>query len=68
MFLPKGSPDSSGDPEEKGDEDSQTDRSQDRIDQRSLIWPKEKFYHYDRGIRILNGKDGNTDNDQQDDP
>ena len=68
MSLPKGAPDGSGDPEEKGDEDSQTDRSQDRIDQRSFVLPKKKFYRYDLGIRILNGKDGDTDNDQQDDP
>jgi hypothetical protein len=68
MSPPEGGPDGSGDPEEKGDEDSQTDRSQDRINQRSLVIPKKEFYRYDLGARILYGKDGNTYNDQQDDP
>jgi hypothetical protein len=68
IFLPKGSPDGSWNPEEKGDEDSQTDRFQDRIDQRSFVLPKKEFYRHDLGIRILYSKDGDTDNDQQDDP
>jgi hypothetical protein len=68
MSLPKGSSDGSGNPEEKGNEDSQTDRSQDCINQRSFILPKKEFYRHDLGIRILYGKDGNTDNNDQDDP
>jgi hypothetical protein len=68
-LLPfKGGPDGPWDPEKKGDDDSQSNRAQDGINERGLKIPDDEFDRHDRGIRILYREHRYRNDDPQNDP
>jgi hypothetical protein len=67
-WLSERGPDFSGDPEKEGEQDSQPYRPHDRVDQRGFKPPEEEPDQHRRGSRILDGEDGDQDNDEKSDP